>query len=29
MAMKLAGEKIYGKPETGKGALYQKHVIAV
>lgn len=26
MAMKLAGEAVYGKPETGKGALYQRYV---
>ena len=26
--MKLAGEKIYGKSDTGKGALYQKYVAA-
>jgi dTDP-4-amino-4,6-dideoxygalactose transaminase len=29
MAMKVAGEAIYGKSEIGKGALYQRGVIAV
>ena len=28
MAMKLAGEKIYGKPEIGKGALFNRYVAA-
>lgn len=26
LAMKLAGEKLYGKPENGKGALFNRHV---
>jgi dTDP-4-amino-4,6-dideoxygalactose transaminase len=26
MAMKLAGEKMYGKPEQGKGTIFQKYV---
>ena len=29
MAVKLAGEKIYGKSETGKGALYNHKVLAI
>ena len=29
LAVKLAGEKIYGKPNVGEGALHNRHVIAV
>ena len=29
LAMKLAGERIYGQPELGKGALFEHRVIAV
>lgn len=28
LAMKLAGEKVYGKAEIGKGALFNRHVAA-
>lgn len=29
LAVKLAGEKIYGKPNVGEGALHNRQVIAV
>lgn len=29
LAVKLAGEKIYGKPEIGKGVLFNHRVIGV
>ncbi len=29
LAMKLAGERLYGQPELGKGALFGHRVIAV
>lgn len=29
LAMKLAGERLYGQPDLGKGALFGRRVIAV
>ena len=29
LAMKLAGERLYGQPELGKGALFRHQVLAI